>query len=206
MSDAAEIHRVGDRALLIDLDDNASVHRAAVSIRAGGHPGLEDVVPGHTTLLLVWDVEVPSLGAVSSMLETARTHEPPAHRERHLTLPVRYDGPDLEAVASTLAMSPDDLVARHLACEYRVAFIGFAPGFAYLIGGDPALSIARRVAPRTRVPAGSLAIAGPYCAIYPRAAPGGWNLIGSCDVVLFDPARERPALLEPGAHVRFERT
>jgi len=201
MNAPPSIRRAGDRAFLVELADNESVHRTAAGIRAAGHPRLAEIVPGHTTLLLVWEARAPAPDAVARMVAGARAPAAPPPEGRPLTLAVRYDGPDLEAVAATLGMSADEVVARHRAGAYRVAFIGFAPGFAYLVGGDPALVVARRSVPRTRVPAGALAIAGPYTAIYPRAAPGGWNLIGSCDAVLFDTARRPPALLEPGARV-----
>jgi KipI family sensor histidine kinase inhibitor len=116
---------------------------------------------------------------------------------------VRYDGPDLAAVAESCGFSPEELAARHLACRYRVGFIGFSPGFAYLLGGDPALQPPRLAEPRTRVPAGALAIAGPYSAVYPRSSPGGWNLIGSCDEPTFDPKQNPPALLTAGMAVRL---
>ncbi len=116
---------------------------------------------------------------------------------------MRYDGPDLDEVARLTGLSPEEVAARHVQAEYVVGFLGFAPGFAYLLGGDERLRVERRAEPRERVPAGSVALAGPYSGIYPRESPGGWQLIGSTTAVLFDATRDPPALLSPGDRVRF---
>ena len=159
-------------------------------------------MPGDRTLLLVWTDEAPPEAAIERMLEEAE--DPCAGPVGDpVELAVAYDGPDLEEVAEACSVSVAEFVERHSAADYRVAFIGFAPGFAYLTGGDPGLAPPRRDEPRTRVPAGSLAIAGPYSAVYPRESPGGWNLIGSCEARLFDPSRQQPALLAAGAPVRL---
>ncbi|HYQ75686.1 5-oxoprolinase/urea amidolyase family protein, partial [Cellulomonas sp.] len=118
-------------------------------------------------------------------------------------IPVRYDGPDLAEVARLTGLDEREVVRRHAAAEYTVAFGGFMPGFAYLTGLDPALHVPRRATPRERVPAGSVAVAGEFAAVYPAATPGGWMLLGTCDVPLFDVDRDPPALLRPGARVRF---
>jgi KipI family sensor histidine kinase inhibitor len=119
---------------------------------------------------------------------------------------VHYAGADLAAAARRLHMDPAELVRRHTLPVYTVAFLGFAPGFPYLTGLDPALQLPRRTDPRLQVPAGSVALAGEFCGIYPQATPGGWNVIGHCEVRLFDPARAQPALLAPGDRVRFKAT
>ncbi len=121
-----------------------------------------------------------------------------------MTLPVVYDGDDLATVAEYAACAIDDVVRRHLAGEYTVAFCGFAPGFAYLTGLDERLHVPRRASPRTAVPAGSVAIAGEYTAAYPRPSPGGWQLLGHTTATLWDTDRPDPALLVPGTRVRFE--
>ena len=121
-----------------------------------------------------------------------------------MTLRVRYDGEDLAAVASSSGMSIDEVITRHTATTFRVAFDGFSPGFAYLLGLPPELHLPRRQTPRTRIPAGPLAIAAHYCAVYPSASPGGWHLLGTCNAELFNPHRNPPALLRPGTYVRFE--
>jgi KipI family sensor histidine kinase inhibitor len=119
---------------------------------------------------------------------------------------VRYGGehgPDLQRVADHAGLSTTDVIARHAVAEYTVAMLGFAPGFPYLLGLDAALATPRLATPRTRVPAGSVAIGGAQTGLYPQASPGGWNLIGRTDRVLFDPQRDPPALLAPGDRVRF---
>jgi KipI family sensor histidine kinase inhibitor len=127
-----------------------------------------------------------------------------------VVIPTRYDGADLDSTAERLSTSTDEVVKLHSEAGYVVAFMGFAPGFPYLIGDEtalgvlPLLELPRLETPRTAVPAGSVAVAAGYCGIYPRSSPGGWNLIGRTESVLFDPSRDPPALLEPGARVRFE--
>lgn len=118
-------------------------------------------------------------------------------------VPVRYDGADLPEIAQLTGMSEAEVVRTHLAGEYVVAFAGFAPGFAYIAGGDPRLQVPRRATPRTRVPAGSVALASEFTGIYPRQGPGGWQLLGHTDMVLWDLNRTPPALLTAGTRVRF---
>jgi KipI family sensor histidine kinase inhibitor len=169
---------------------------------------LVDVVPGHETLLLVWragrvisDISELALERASSEISDDDAPHPPT-----VAIPVRYDGADLAEAAAALGMSREAVVELHTRVDYTVAFVGFSPGFPYLVAPErvPLLELPRLDAPRTEVPAGSVAVAAGYCGIYPRASPGGWNLLGGTDVVLFDPERERPALLEPGMRVRFE--
>jgi KipI family sensor histidine kinase inhibitor len=120
-------------------------------------------------------------------------------------IPVRYDGEDLQHIAELASLSVDDLIALHAGGEYFAEFCGFAPGFSYLSGLPDALHFARRSTPRTRVPAGAVAIAAGYCAVYPRESPGGWHLLGTTSLVMWDAARASPATLEPGTRVRFVR-
>lgn len=184
--------RAGDRAWLIELDDNAAARRLARRLQGRG---FEDVVPGHRTVLVVGDVDpaaLPDPGEEPDEPEGA-LHE----------IPVAYDGPDIAEVAVLARIDADEVVARHCAPIYTVAFLGFVPGFPYLVGGDPTLEVPRRSDPRVRVPAGSVAIAGPYSGIYPRESPGGWRLIGRTEVEPFDAERRPPALLAPGDRVRF---
>lgn len=199
---AVEVRPAGERGALVELPDNAAVHELAAALEPLRGSALEEIVPGDRTLLLVWRDEAPPASAVERLVaEAGRADLPPAAAPVELT--VAYDGPDLEQVAEACAVSVGEFVERHSAADYRVAFLGFAPGFAYLTGGDPALAPPRRDEPRTRVPAGALAIAGPYSAVYPRESPGGWNLVGSCEARLFDPSQDRPALLVAGASVRL---
>jgi KipI family sensor histidine kinase inhibitor len=118
-------------------------------------------------------------------------------------VPVRYDGEDLPEVARLTGLEPEEVVRRHTAPLYTVAFLGFSPGFPYLVGLDPALAVPRRDSPRTSIPAGSVGLAGDQTGIYPTASPGGWRLIGRTEVILFDPGRDPPALLGPGDRLRF---
>jgi KipI family sensor histidine kinase inhibitor len=192
------IRPAGDRAVLLELADNAEAVRVATRVRAE-LDGVVDVVPGHRTVLVTWagPARADDLRAVVSGGEVAavapRTHE----------LAVAYDGPDLAEVAELAGLSPEEVIARHAAGSYVVGFLGFAPGFAYLLGGDERLRVPRREEPRTRVPAGSVAVAGEYSGIYPRESPGGWRLLGRTDAVLFDATRASPALLAAGDRVRF---
>lgn len=130
--------------------------------------------------------------------------DPPDPPDPPVVLPVRYDGPDLTEVARRTGLTEPEVVDLHRGGEYRVAFGGFMPGFAYLTGLAPRLHLPRLATPRPRVPAGSVAVAGEFTAVYPGPTPGGWWLLGTCDLVLFDPDREPPALLTPGTRVRFE--
>ena len=120
-----------------------------------------------------------------------------------IEIPVTYDGDDLADVAGHTGLSEDEIVAAHTGTPWTVAFGGFAPGFAYLVGGDERLVVPRRDSPRTSVPAGSVGLAGEFSGIYPRSSPGGWQLIGRTDAVMFDVDRDPPALLAPGMRVQF---
>lgn len=181
----------GDHGTLIEVDDNAAALRVAHSLRSRG--AFVDVVPGHRTVLVTWEGERPPLEVTDVSVAAAPG--------KLVEVPVVYDGPDLEDVARLAGVH--DVVALHTSAEYTVGFVGFAPGFAYLLGGDPRLFVPRLDTPRQRVPAGSVAVAGPYSAVYPGESPGGWRLIGRTDLTLFDAARDPPALLEPGDRVRF---
>jgi KipI family sensor histidine kinase inhibitor len=203
---------VGDHAALLDLPDNASVHAAARLARQRYGDHLVEVVPGDRTVLLVWTAgcvmsDFSELGTAAAASCEKSPHDAPGSASlEQLVVPVRYDGEDLGAVATALGISAEAVVNLHTELEYTVAFVGFSPGFPYLVAGEPSalLELPRLAVPRTEVPAGSVAVAAGYCGVYPRASPGGWNLLGRTDVVLFDPGRERPALLEPGKRVRFE--
>jgi KipI family sensor histidine kinase inhibitor len=197
----AAVRPAGDRAALIELPDSAAAVRLARAL--AGRTELVDVVPGHRTVLVTWaGGQRPDLdGLVRSALASAAAPVP----GRDVEIPVFYDGSDLEEVARLVRLSPEEVVERHTAPEYVVAFIGFAPGFAYLLGGDERLDVPRLVRPRERVPAGSVAIAGPYSGVYPRDSPGGWRLLGRTSLALFDPDRTPPALLASGDRVRFSR-
>jgi KipI family sensor histidine kinase inhibitor len=196
---AAKVLPVGDRGRLLELDDNRAALAVAARLRAE-LPGLVDVVPGHRTVLAVGDVDDHALLAAAA---DALAEQDERREATSFEISVLYDGADLAEVARLLGLDADEVVARHAAPTYTVAFLGFAPGFAYLLGGDPGLEVPRLADPRERVPAGSVAIAGPYSCIYPRSSPGGWRLLGRTELRLFDAERLPPALLAPGDRVRF---
>ncbi|WP_052462368.1 5-oxoprolinase subunit B/C family protein [Nigerium massiliense] len=210
----------GERAVLIELADLDEVLALDGIIRALAEEGsapwsaIEDVVPAALTVL----VTVRSAAALPGVREglasllgaqaLQRALLPSTRRAAEtdaIEIPVVYDGPDLDEVARLTRLSVDDVIAAHTSRPWRVAFGGFAPGFSYLVDGDPRLQVPRRDEPRTTVPAGAVGLAGAFSGIYPRSSPGGWQLLGHTDTVLWDADREPPALLQPGAHVRFVR-
>jgi KipI family sensor histidine kinase inhibitor len=175
-----------------------------------------DIVPAYTTVAVHYDAATlartrgdayaqvcAELGRCISRYDGVPV---PADEGRLVEIPVRYggaDGPDLDDVARVTSLRPDDVVAMHAGCEYRVYMIGFAPGFPYLAGLPRRLAMPRRAVPRTHVPAGSVGIAGGQTGIYPLATPGGWQIIGRTDVQLFRPSADPPTLLRLGDRVRF---
>lgn len=199
----------GPTALLVELGDDGEARPADLAAALRAHDPeriLVDVVPAASTVLVTFAPEAG--GAVHTLVRRAydqatRTGERGRENEP-LTIPVRYDGPDLELVAERSGLSAAEVTTRHSAAAYEVEFLGFAPGFAYLRGLDPALILPRLETPRTRVPAGAVAIAGPYSAVYPRPSPGGWLLLGTTDLRLFDAGAMPPARLQAGDRVRFE--
>jgi inhibitor of KinA len=171
---------------------------------------IEDIIPsGRSLLVLIDPLRVEPDQAESFLREVTTTRSPPAHPidpPREIIIPVCYDpalAPDLEPVAARLCLSPDELAALHADAEYTVECLGFSPGFAYLLGLPAPLHLPRRDSPRPRVPAGSVAIAGERSGVYPQSTPGGWHLIGRTPMTLFDPSRDKPALLSVADTVRF---
>lgn len=193
---------VGERALLLEASGTEEVVGLAAAVRAAGLADVMDVVPGARTVLVV--VRAPAaLGAVRDALAELRPLPADQQHGDLVEVPVRYDGPDLDDVARLTGLTPDEVVAAHTGTPWDVAFGGFAPGFAYLSGGDPRLDVPRRDEPRPRVPAGSVGLAGDLSGVYPRESPGGWQLLGRTNLPLWDLRREPPALLRPGTRVRF---
>ncbi len=192
-----------DRALLVEAADLDEAMR--LNLAWSGIDGVEELIPGARTVLIRFDPYRVSASGLASTLEATDVDADHVPHLRDVTIPVRYDGEDLEDVAAALDVSVDEVVARHLAADWRVAFSGFAPGFGYAVSSDPLFDVPRRPSPRTRVPAGSVALAGQFTGVYPRESPGGWQLIGRTDAVMWDIDRDPPALLSPGTLVRFER-
>jgi KipI family sensor histidine kinase inhibitor len=174
----------------------------ALGLRALAPAGLVDVVPAANTVLIRCDGD-PALQAALARIDDIDPRAGGESSAEHVTIEVHYDGEDLDEVAAATGLDVGSVITMHSAAEYRVAFCGFAPGFGYLTGLPDQLQLPRRPTPRTRVPAGAVAIAAEYSAVYPRSSPGGWHLLGRTDRVLFDPEREPPAVLAPGAVVRF---
>lgn len=199
------ILRAGSSAVLVDLDDLAAVMGLHAALRADPPTGIVDLVPAARTLLVVFD---PRSAGHDGIAREVRRHgtprvSPGQAEGADVELPVTYDGADLAEVATLTGLSEREVVERHLGARYVVAFCGFAPGFAYLAGADSQLRVPRRDSPRTSVPAGSVALADEFTGVYPHEMPGGWQLIGRTDAVLWNLAREPPALLPAGTRVRF---
>lgn len=206
------IRPMGSRALMLDcrdVDHALAVFRILEEARTEGHLECADLVPAACTVLIIGHHEdlLSSAATVQQLLTTAvlRTREQKQDQEQTIIhVPVVYDGMDVAEVGAIAALSVEELITRHTDASYTVAFTGFAPGFAYLSGGDPRLRVPRRSTPRPRIPAGAVGLAGPFSGIYPRESPGGWQLLGHTEIAVWDVERENPALLLPGARVRFE--
>lgn len=197
------IHPMGDGALLLETRDSAEAQRLRLTLAAESIPGLRQLVPGSASLLIAADPLRTDLDALARRLpELARTPQAVSAPRSH-EISARYGGEGLAATAAALSMSAEEVVRRHSGADYTVAFLGFAPGFAYLTGLDPRLQLPRLATPRARTPAGAVAVAGEFTGIYPQATPGGWHVLGLAAAMLFDPTRASPALLSPGDQVRF---
>lgn len=193
----------GSTALLLELDDLDEVLALYAALVDEPVKGVVDVVPAARTVLVVTDPRLTSLGAVAAAVRAVVPDRERRAAGELLEIPVVYDGADLADAARHVGCEVEELVRRHSADEWTVAFCGFAPGFGYLTSASGGWDVPRRASPRTRVPAGAVALAGEFSGIYPRESPGGWQLLGRTDVVPFDLAREPAALLRPGVRVRF---
>lgn len=196
------IRAVGDRALLVECDSLGEVmalHRGLTD----RPDSVIDVVPAARTILVTAarqsDVEAVRRWLANAELVSAA----PTIDAEAVLIDVHYDGADLAEVARHTGLSEREVIACHTRSPWRVAFGGFAPGFAYLVTDHERLAVPRRESPRTEVPAGSVALAGAFAGVYPRSSPGGWQLIGRTDADLWNVEREHPALLEPGTVVAF---
>ncbi|MFY2860919.1 5-oxoprolinase subunit B family protein [Mycobacterium sp. THU-M104] len=195
----------GDHALMVQCDSTADVAAWVAALRAAALPGVVDIVPAVRTVLVKLDGPGRQ-GTLRRRLATLRVGADaaaPPNLGPHMVIDVAYDGPDLDEVAGLTGLSTATVVEAHTSTAWQVGFSGFTPGFAYLVGGDPRLRVPRRPEPRTSVPAGAVALADEFSAIYPRQSPGGWQLIGHTDAPLWDIDRPSPALLTHGMWVQF---
>ena len=203
------VHDYGDQALLLEFDGSADVLAWTAALREADLPGVLDIVPASRTVLIKLDgprYRAPTrqrLAKLRVSAEAISDSTAPIDGRVDVEIPVVYDGDDLDEVARLTGLTLDQVVAAHTGTPWRVGFGGFAPGFAYLIGGDERLNVPRRDEPRTKVPAGAVALAGEFSAVYPRESAGGWRLIGRTDTVMWDLDRDPPALLRPGMWVQF---
>ncbi len=216
---APTLEPLGDQALLLrvadtaDADANRRVHAIAARVRAAAPAWLVDCVPAYASVAVFFeaaavggDDPAAAVRAWLAALLRAEAAGAALPEPRIVEVPVHYggaDGPDLDAVAAACGLTAAELIERHATVEYRVAMLGFSPGFPYLLGLDPALAVPRLPTPRLRVPAGSVGIGGTQTGVYPDAGPGGWRLIGRTPLALFDPRRDPPARLLPGDRLRF---
>ena len=189
----------GPAAVLAEYDSLAEVLAVYDALRSARLPGVDEVVPAARTVLVEFrHVDRPALDKLLVPTEHApRPHGP------IVEIPVVYEGVDLDDVASATGLSPTQVIEIHSSVVYSAAFLGFTPGWAYLVGLPPALHVPRRSTPRTAVPAGSVAIANEFTGVYPTVSPGGWNLLGHTSARMFDVERDQPALVTAGDRVRF---
>ena len=201
---------VGDRAATVQLGlslDEETVGRVRAlddRLRERGVAGVEETVPAYAALLVVYDRSLlPFAELERVLLDLCSDLRGTSGPGRRVEIPALYDGEDLDEVASACGLSADAVIDLHVSREYRVMMLGFSPGFGYLGFVDERIRVPRRKTPRTRVPEGSIAIAGPQTGVYPRSLPGGWNLLGRTSLRLFDASRANPSTLMPGDRVRF---
>ncbi len=185
---------------LADLDAALALH---ASLMSAPIDGIDEMIPAARTLMIRFRPEDAPAHVLARRIADRDLSVRPPPTSDVVEIPVTYAGEDLSDVARITGLSVQEIVKRHTESEFTVAFCGFAPGFAYLVGGDPALHVPRRQTPRTRIPAGAVAIAGQFSGVYPQASPGGWQLIGETSLKMWDLGRNPPALLRPGARVRF---
>jgi KipI family sensor histidine kinase inhibitor len=200
------IRDYGDQALLLECESTEEVLALAMALRRAQLPGVLDIVSAARTVLMKLAdprYQAPTRQRLRWLSFGPADMEARQGSDVDVVIDVVYDGADLADVAAHTGMDVATVIEAHTSTPWRVGFSGFAPGFAYLVGGDPRLAVPRRSDPRTAVPAGSVGLAGEFSGIYPRQSPGGWQLIGRTDAVLWDIGRPQPALLEPGMWVQF---
>jgi KipI family sensor histidine kinase inhibitor len=196
------VHRVGDRGLLVECEDLAEVHGLHAALTAAPLPGQGEIVPAARTVLVLLTDRARAQG-LAAALSTVRVAPSRSVDGEEVVVDVVYDGADLGDVARLRAVSHEAVVRWHTERPWTAAFLGFAPGFAYLERDEASWDVPRRDTPRTAVPAGAVGLAGPYSAVYPRASPGGWQLVGRTAAVMWDGARPDPTLVRTGDRVRF---
>lgn len=194
---------VNTDALLVELDDLEQTLALFAALQSRPIEGVTELVPAARTVLVVFQPERVSRDALIADIGARDTSSRVARDGKLIEIPVHYNGEDLDDVAQHLGITREEVVRRHTGGTYSVAFTGFAPGFAYLSGGDPTLDVPRRKTPRTRIPAGAVALAGTFSGVYPHASPGGWQILGVTPLAMWDLNRDTPALLQPGYRVRF---
>ena len=196
-------HTASRRHLLVECEDLTATMALHRSLEAAGLPGVVELVPAARTVLISFDPRRTGADSLEEAIRGLERTDSSTGEAREVTIDVRYDGEDLAEVAELLSVSPAEVIARHQAATWQVAFAGFAPGFGYLAGDDELFDVPRRSSPRTRVPIGAVALAGEFTGVYPRSSPGGWQLIGRTEARLWDLDRQPPALFVPGTIVRF---
>jgi len=205
---------LGDSSVLVQLGDeielkvNQRVQALAKLIEASGFHGIVETVPAYSTLLVHYDPLILPFSRVKNELRAkiAQVEETANRKPRRVDVPVRYGGEygiDLESAARHLGLSIEDVIRIHSEKIYLVYMMGFTPGYPYMGKLDDALMMPRLETPRTRVAAGTVAIAGSQTGIYSIDSPGGWNLIGWTPLKLFDPDYDSPFLFAPGDEVKF---
>ena len=194
---------VNRNALMVELADLDDTLALLASLQRTPVHGVEELVPAAKTILVYFRASATTAAQVVSEIASRKLDARTERSDVLVEIPVHYNGEDLADVAQILGISEAEVIARHTGSEYTVAFTGFAPGFGYLSGGDPIFNVPRRSSPRTKVPAGSVALAGTFSAVYPQASPGGWQLIGVTETPMWDLSRDLPALLQPGYRVKF---
>ena len=203
LADSLTFHTASRRHLLVECADLTATMALHHSLEAADLPGVTELIPAARTVLLSFDPARTSAEILAEAVRGLGHTESVSDTAREVTIEVRYDGEDLAEVADLLSVSPAEVVKRPQAATWQVAFAGFAPGFGYLAGDDELFTVPRRSSPRTRVPVGSVALAGEFTGVYPRSSPGGWQLIGRTDAKLWDLDRQPPALFVPGTIVKF---
>ncbi|PDT05463.1 urea amidolyase family protein [Rhizobium sp. M1] len=203
MTDKLRFLPAGSHAFLVELDGLEKTLTLLDRLLADRPEGVVELVPAARTVMLRFDPHVTDRARLCAHICALDLGHRSARQGETIEIPVRYDGEDLAEVAEILGWSVDDVIRRHTEATYTVAFTGFAPGFAYMTSDDPDFDLPRRKSPRVRIPAGSVALGGKFGGVYPSDSPGGWQLIGTTPLKMWDIKRPRAALLAPGDRVHF---